>query len=197
MRKPGRPNHRQEDKPFLVAMAENWRAGTKNLSTRQLSRIEVGLSTFKEIQTMSPRPTKEDATQLEKEHAIQLEKEKAAILKTKTISTAGKGKPESIAKRLERSFEKYKRKGFALPVSIYRIHNAERHSILGCQSGTTVGPFTVAQFEDPNFLKADETAASNIGTQCGMSVEEVKKYSSEGLEILRKCLPDEYSPKRI
>jgi hypothetical protein len=121
MTKPGRPNHHEEDIPFLISMAEDWRAGKAGYFSRKLSRVAVGLDALSDFeQSLGTRP----------------------LIDQKSARISGKGTPESKAKRLERAFNKLKRDGIALPISVYLNHNAERHSVWKRQYGPVVGPFS-------------------------------------------------------
>jgi hypothetical protein len=189
MKKPGRPSYREKDLPLLVLMAGYWRAGTRNFSARLLSRLAVGLTTFKEIQSSQPTRTGEKAKQYKKEMEAYTER--------KMRSIAGSRNAESVAKRLERQFLEYEASGIAMPVSIYLIHHEERYSVLARQEGPVVGPFSVERLQDAGFSKADRQALENIGKQLNMCTNEVEAQSRKGLKILQNCLPNEYSPKRI
>jgi len=110
---------------------------------------------------------------------------------------AGPGTKESRAKRLARLFNTFKNREIALPVSIYRCRDAERYSVFNARFGPAVGPWNESHLSNSDFKDVDRAAVERVAKYLRLDAAEVKRHSAEGLAILKKCLPTDYSKYRI
>jgi hypothetical protein len=110
---------------------------------------------------------------------------------------AGSGTKESRARRLERLFKTFKNRDIALPVSVYRCREAERHSVFNARIGPVVGPWNESHLSDSDFIGVDHAAVERVAKSLRLDAAKVTRHSAEGLAILKKCLPTDYSENRI
>jgi hypothetical protein len=170
MKKPGRPNLREQDREDLVYMAELWCAGAAEFTIRKTARIVAGLEAASMKST--PRYSREDEASM-------------------------KPKPSSTAKRLVRRFLELQNEKKAVGLSVYRVREQERKLAMKASGVVTYGAFHKNDREHLTFQSAEIKAELQTARRCGIEKRNVESLASVGLEILKDWFPHEYPESRI